>query len=441
MQEDNKPITIGSQTKVDFPKFGIKGVPAKVDTGADSSSLWASKIRERAGKLSFTLFAEDSPYYTGEVITTKDYKLRLVKNSFGHTEFRYKVLVNMKVEGRIIKVRFTLSNRSENRFPVLIGRRTLHGRFLVDVSRSNKKKYEVLVIRSSNLASTKASEKFFSELRRTKKNVNFKFISLEDLEFLIDESGIKVQIAKSAQDIAEFDLVYFRVILKNQDLAAATAQYLHYKGVPFTDRAILFYHQSVNKLHQQIVLKNAGVNVPKAMYVSREKISGSYKRFVQQLGSPFILKDIDGQKSRNNFLISNKVNFEKAVGRAEDRSLNMIAQQFIQHDGHYRVLIFGKRIEVIIHLIHRLAESRLGDKSKSGSATLVDEQKLPGSVKRMAIKAAEVTKIDLAGVDIMRDNKLGVWYCLEVNENPQLVTGAFLDSKRFAFSEYLSNQI
>src|SRR4051812_44847524 len=108
MSKEVRPITIGPQTVIELPKYGIKGVPAKIDTGADSSSIWASGVYEQKGRLFFTLFSPNSPYYTGEVISTKDYKLQSIKNSFGHAEFRYKVLLSVKLEDRVIKVRFTL---------------------------------------------------------------------------------------------------------------------------------------------------------------------------------------------------------------------------------------------------------------------------------------------------------------------------------------------
>ena len=96
---------------------------------------------------------------------------------------------------------------------------------------------------------------------------------------------------------------------------------------------------------------------------------------------------------------------------------------------------------MIFFMAHRLAEPRLNDKKIRLKPYLVDEQDVPGAVKQMAIKAAEVSKIDVAGVDVIKDKETGLWYCLEVNENPQLVTGAFVDKKILAFSDYLSNQM
>lgn len=115
-------------------------VPAKVDTGADSSSIWATNIKiDEAGQLSFTLFGSDSEFYTGEVIHRQDYKVAQVASSSGHTQIRYRTHLTLKIKGKKIKALFNLSDRSNNKFPILIGRRTIAGKFLVDVNRGLKK--------------------------------------------------------------------------------------------------------------------------------------------------------------------------------------------------------------------------------------------------------------------------------------------------------------
>ncbi|MEK7095799.1 MAG: RimK/LysX family protein [Patescibacteria group bacterium] len=433
--------TIGRVTKIDFPKLGITDVLAKVDTGADSSSVWASNIKERAGKLSFTLFAQGSPYYTGGVITTRHYHIRSIKNSFGQAEFRYKVSLQVTLENRTVNVSFTLANRSDNRFPVLIGRRTLHGRFLIDVSIDDKAKYEILVIRSGDTGSTKVSGSFFKHLKQENKKLSFNFVNLSDLEFLLGGTEPRVQISRTKQDIADFDLVYFRVFLANFEIGAAAAQYLQSKNVPFMDRSLLLHHQSVNKLHQLLCLQSMGVKVPESIFVMPTSLPGSYQRAVKQLGSPFVLKDIRGKRGRNLFLISNKAEFDKVCKRTKEQNLDMIAQRFIPHEGHYRLIVLGKRIELVIFMTHKLSSPRMNKKVTKGRSVLGDELVLPGAIRQMAITAASVSQVEIAGVDILQDKETGLWYCLEVNENPQLVTGSFVKQKEEILAKYLMKKL
>ena len=115
---------------------GIAKIPAKVDTGATISSIWASDIRLTPDNhLEFSLFAPGSPLYTGERLITDDFKVRNVRNSTGHETIRYLVNLTTVIKSKKIRISYTLADRSRNDFPVLIGRRALNGKFLVDVSK------------------------------------------------------------------------------------------------------------------------------------------------------------------------------------------------------------------------------------------------------------------------------------------------------------------
>jgi len=128
-----KPDIIGSNAFVDI--FSIKNIPAKIDTGADSSTIHASDIKvTRDHILKFKLFAPGSPYYTGKVIKRKDFKAGNFVSSNGQSEIRYRATLPIKLHGRRFRVLFSLTDRSKNKFPILIGRRTLKNKFIVDVS-------------------------------------------------------------------------------------------------------------------------------------------------------------------------------------------------------------------------------------------------------------------------------------------------------------------
>lgn len=115
----------------------IEKIPAKIDTGADSSSIWASDIEVKEdGTLTFKLFAKESPFYTGKTIESSDYKVSVIRSSNGEEQIRYRVKLPIKISGHKIRASLTLANRSRNHFPILIGRRALAGKFLVDVDKN-----------------------------------------------------------------------------------------------------------------------------------------------------------------------------------------------------------------------------------------------------------------------------------------------------------------
>jgi hypothetical protein len=139
MFKKNKTQVIGRLETVNFPNEGIYGIPAKIDTGAFTTSVWATDIVLEDGILSFKILGPDIKGYTGQEIKTKDFKKVVIHNSFGHSEKRFRVDMTMEMAGRKLKTKVNLSNRSLNTYPILIGRRTINGKFVVDVSKSKVK--------------------------------------------------------------------------------------------------------------------------------------------------------------------------------------------------------------------------------------------------------------------------------------------------------------
>jgi hypothetical protein len=137
MQKSSQKTVIGGVEVVSFPELGVGALHARIDTGAQTSSLWASWLRENDGKLEVILFAKGHPQYTGKTIVFDDFTLGMVASSNGHAEARYKIRTLIKIAGRNIRARLTLADRSSQTYPVLIGRNVLRGKFLVDVKSGN----------------------------------------------------------------------------------------------------------------------------------------------------------------------------------------------------------------------------------------------------------------------------------------------------------------
>jgi hypothetical protein len=125
---------IGRAERVDFPSAGVFNVPAKIDTGAYRTSVWASDIREEGGVLKFKLMGPKSEFYSGKDCQVTSYEVVDVENSFGNKEDRYSISLSIKVGHKTVRTNVTLSNRGNKTYPVLIGRKFLRGRYLVDVS-------------------------------------------------------------------------------------------------------------------------------------------------------------------------------------------------------------------------------------------------------------------------------------------------------------------
>lgn len=134
MNSKSKKI-IGASTVVSFANYkNLKNIPARVDTGARTSSLWATDVKITDKSVRFRLFGPKSKYYTGKFVTMPFVEHRIVTSSTGHEQERIVVMFPIRIKGKKIMAKFTLSDRSTQAYPVLIGRNTLRGNFLVDCS-------------------------------------------------------------------------------------------------------------------------------------------------------------------------------------------------------------------------------------------------------------------------------------------------------------------
>jgi hypothetical protein len=124
---------IGQVEAIDLPEQSIFDVPARIDTGARTSALWASNIRKTDNGLVFKLFDVESKFYTGKDIICNEFEMRQVTPSNGVAEDRYMIKMLVIISGKKIRARFTLANRSTQKYPVLVGRNILRGKFVVDV--------------------------------------------------------------------------------------------------------------------------------------------------------------------------------------------------------------------------------------------------------------------------------------------------------------------
>lgn len=131
-----KKQLIGRLEKVDFPELGIFSIDAKIDTGAYRSSIHADNVREENGVLVFTLLDAEHPQYNGHTYSVTKFSKVQVKSSNGEMEPRYKIKTTVVIAGESYVTDFTLSDRATMRYPVLIGRKVLRNRFIVDVSKS-----------------------------------------------------------------------------------------------------------------------------------------------------------------------------------------------------------------------------------------------------------------------------------------------------------------
>ena len=126
---------IGRIDKVDLPEFNIKDMPTKIDTGAYTSSIHCTKIKQVEDTLYFQIPRSDKKD-VGNFSTTHFYEKK-IRSSNGKSERRFIIKTSIVLFNKSYKTEFSLSNRSSMKNPILLGRKLLKNRFIVDISQAN----------------------------------------------------------------------------------------------------------------------------------------------------------------------------------------------------------------------------------------------------------------------------------------------------------------
>ena len=138
---------LGRKDLVSFPEFELVDVPVKIDSGAYSSSMHCQSIEvvEFGEKEQLRVIFLDSGIsgYTGKEVIFDDFKTKIVKSSNGIAQERFFVKGTVQLFGQTYETVFSLTERTGLRNPILLGRRLLNKRFLIDTSKTNcSYKYE-----------------------------------------------------------------------------------------------------------------------------------------------------------------------------------------------------------------------------------------------------------------------------------------------------------
>ncbi len=133
--------TIGHVEYIDFIDGDVADLPCKIDTGADTCAVHCDRsvirIIDGVEHLCFKLLDKKHPAYSGVEIRTPHFKEKKVKSAIGDYEYRYQVKLSIRFYGKKYLASFNLSNRDHMKYSVLLGRKFLNNKFLVDVHQKN----------------------------------------------------------------------------------------------------------------------------------------------------------------------------------------------------------------------------------------------------------------------------------------------------------------
>lgn len=126
---------IGDKELISILDLELYDLDAKIDTGADSNALHCDDIFvDSQNIVHFKLLDKVHPAYHGKKMAIPLYKMKKVRSSNGEFQERASIRVKVEFFGKKYMTVISLADRSDMKFPMLIGKKFLANKFLVDVS-------------------------------------------------------------------------------------------------------------------------------------------------------------------------------------------------------------------------------------------------------------------------------------------------------------------
>lgn len=267
--------------------------------------------------------------------------------------------------------------------------------------------------------------------RATIENTEVAWTLLNDMYIEVGDGSYAVFDTRTQRDIGEYSGIIIRGMgFRGQfDVLKAISLYAKRRGVPIVNDYSAFRDSS--KLAQAVQFFKHDLPVAKTIYVNRAVLEG---RSPLSISFPCIMKAVHGAHGNDNYVVNDIQDIRRIAAHSEER---FVLQRFVPNDGDYRILLAGDEVKVIER--RAVNGSHLNNTSQGGSARLIEPGELPGGMISDARAILKVLDMAIAGVDALVDRQTGRYYFLEVNSQPQLMTGAYIEEKEDLIGSYLAS--
>ncbi|MDH5360954.1 MAG: 30S ribosomal protein S6--L-glutamate ligase [Gammaproteobacteria bacterium] len=432
MSKYEEKIVVGSVEWCSYPGLGIPAIKARVDSGAKTSSIHAFNIQpfSRNGKpwVSFEVHPLQNNRRTVVRCEAPIEDRRAVKSSSGNSEKRYVIRTPLLLDDKEWMVEVTLANRDSMGHRMLLGREAMSGRLLVDPADSyclgDKSKQEIVDIYGTGDDSSKglkigllaSNPDLYSNQRLMEagdeRGHDMVFLNIQNCYMKLDATAPEVHY-RGGTVLNDLDAVITRIKPSMTFYGSALTRQFESMGVYTTNNSAAIT-QSRDKLFALQLLLQHGIDIPTSGFANSPNDTSDLIDIVS--GAPLIVKLLEGEQGRGVVLAETRKAAESVITAFKSLQANLLVQEYVKEaEGKdIRCLVIDGKVVASIQREARVGEFRTNI-HQGDTASMV---KISSEEKKLAIKAAKVLGLKIAGVDIIRSSKGPL--LLEVSSSPGL---------------------
>lgn len=218
---------------------------------------------------------------------------------------------------------------------------------------------------------------------------------------------------KDTKELLKFDAVIPRIGASVTSYGTAVLRQFEVSGVYSVNESIGIA-RSRDKLRAHQLLARKGIGMPITGYAHAANATEDLIEFVG--GAPVVVKIMQSTHGNGVVLAETKKAAESVINAFRGLNADFLVQEFIKEAGgaDIRCFVIGDKVVAAMQRQAKEGEFR-SNLHMGGSATLV---KLKSDERALAVRAAKVLGLDVAGVDLIRSAHGSL--VLEVNSSPGL---------------------
>lgn len=423
---------IGCEEWCVFENMGIPAIKARVDSGAKTSSIQATNIKVyNKGAQEWVKFEVNPLQENRSIAIECDARLvdrRMVKSSSGISEERLVVKSFMTLGDASFDIELTLANRDTMEYRMLLGREALNDRYIVNPAKNFAikdfteeeitQKYARFIKAKTGLkiALLASNPELYSNKRLMEaaeaRGHEIVFLNVELAYMKLDTHSPEIRY-RGGNILREFDAVIPRIKPSVTFYGCALIRQFHNLGV-YCQNSAEAIAQSRDKLFASQLFSKHDIHIPITGFAKSPMDTKDLIKMVN--GAPLIIKLLESTQGKGVVLAETNKAAESVINAFKSVNTNILVQEFIKEANGQDIRCFVVNGKVVASMQRQAAKGEFrANIHQGGSASII---KITSEEKKLAVKAAKVLNLAVAGVDIIRSNKGPL--LLEVNSSPGL---------------------